>query len=128
MVLGIASLRESNVMVVGYAVSHTCVFTYLVVVKRMPLFVVIELVDAIDFVTRHLRAFDLVELNPCVGHLCGVPLTIAGPPYVDAGPSRERIAVRGVHSDRFEKINVESKSRPSSPELGTCMAQLHSQN
>ena len=76
----IASLRESNVMVVGYAVSHTCVFTYLVVVKRVPLFVVIELVYAIDFVTRHFRAFDLVELNPCVGHFCRIPHLVAGPP------------------------------------------------
>ena len=115
-------------MVVGYAVSHTCVFTYLVVVKRMPLFVVIELVDAIDFVTRHLRAFDLVELNPCIGHFRPIPHLVAGPPDQDAGPSWERVVVRGIHSDRFEKINVESKSRPSSPELGTCMAQLHSQN
>jgi hypothetical protein len=108
-------------MVVGYAVSHTCVFTYLVVVKRVPLFVVIELVYAIDFVTRHFRAFDLVELNPCVGHFCRIPHLVAGPPNQDAGAGRERIVVQGIHSDRFVKINVESKSRPSSPELGTCM-------
>ena len=87
----------------------------------MPLFVVIELVDAIDFVTRHLRAFDLVELNPCVGHFCRIPHLVAGPPYLDVGASRERIVVQGIHSDRFVRINVESKSRPSSPELGTCM-------
>ena len=73
----------------------------------MPLFVAIELVDAMDFVTRHLCAFDLVELKARVGHLCGVPLTITSPPDLHMGAGRERIKTRGVHFDRFEKINVE---------------------
>eukprot|EP00966_Prymnesium_polylepis_P232834 5384843-Prymnesium_polylepis.1 len=75
--------------------------------ETVPLFVVVKLVDAIHFVTRYLRAFDLVKLHPRVGHFCGVPLSIAGPPYLNAGPSRVWIVVRGVHSDRFEKIRVE---------------------
>ena len=62
---------------------------------------VVELVVAINFMTRHLRTLDLVQLNACVGHSCDIPLSVAGPPNLNTRAIWERIAIWGVHVDRF---------------------------
>ena len=113
---------EVNGMVVAYGVGHTCVLAYLVVMETVPLFMVVELVDAIDFVTRHLRAFDLRGAQSACRSLS---------PHTTSC-RRSTIPRRGTQlgtgcSPRhpFESFpeagNVQSKSHPSSPELGTCM-------
>ena len=106
---------------VGYAVSHTCFLADLVIVKRMPLLVAVELIMAENLVERYLRTHDLVELDARVGHVCSVPLPFTRPPYFNIRPRGERIVSRSVHFERFDEIDIPA----SSPELGTCMRIQH---
>ena len=67
----------------------------------MPLFVLVQLVDAVYFVAGHHRVFDLVILNACARDRCGVPFLVAGPPNINERARRERVVLRGVHCARF---------------------------
>ena len=57
----------------------------LVVVERMPLFVIIKLVDAVDFATKYLLSLDRVHFGTSFGDLCGEPLLLSGPVDVEFG-------------------------------------------
>ena len=59
----------------------------LVVVKRMPLLVIVKLVDAVDFAAKDLLSLDCVYFGTSVGDLCGEPLPFSGPVDVDSGAS-----------------------------------------
>ena len=76
----------------------------------MPLFVIVKFVQAIDFVTGHDRAFDLVHLYSGIGHSRDVPHLVPRPSYFHTRAGGERVVVRGVHSDGFVVKDVESKS------------------
>lgn len=76
----------------------------------MPLFMIVKFVQAIDFVTGHDRAFDLVHLYSGIGHSRDVPHLVPRPPYFHTRAGGERVVVRGVHSDGFVVKDVESKS------------------
>ena len=75
----------------------------------VPLLVLVQLIHAIYFVTGHHQAFDLVKLNPCLGHQSCIPLLVASPPNINARACRERVVPGGVHCARFVAGNVESK-------------------
>ena len=92
-------------------VQHTYLSSYFVVVKRMPLLVVVKFVHTIDFVNGTFRAFDLVHLNSGVGHSCGVPHLVTGPPYINKRASRKRVQVWSVHS-RTEEVERSGSKFP----------------